>query len=225
MPAMPTCATTDHLTYAVPDLHGRRDLLDAALSRLAACRAGTIVFLGDYIDRGPDSAGVVARLRAGPAAGWRWVCLKGNHEAMMCAALRDASALDAWIGNGGEATLASYAARGADPRRDEPWLDALAPLHVEAHRVYVHAGTDPARSLETQSESVLLWKRYTAQDPGGHQGRHVVHGHDPDVAGPLCHTGRTALDTLAWRSGRLCVGVFDEARPGGPIDIVEIRGL
>ena len=70
---------------------------------------------------------------------------------------------------------------------------------------------------------MLLWKRYPRDDAAGHGARHVVHGHDPDPEGPLRLAGRTALDTLAWRSGRLVVGVFDDARPGGPVDLVEVR--
>jgi serine/threonine protein phosphatase 1 len=84
------------LTYVIPDLHGRRDLLDGALMRIedhAARRLVTIVMLGDYVEKGPDSSGVIARLRVGVGVGvgetWQFMALKGNHDAMMVRALRD----------------------------------------------------------------------------------------------------------------------------------------
>ncbi len=79
-------------TYVIPDLHGRCDLLDQALARIASDLAGrpiTLVTLGDYVDKGPDSRGVIARLRVGVPRSWRRVMLKGNHDATMVAALRD----------------------------------------------------------------------------------------------------------------------------------------
>jgi serine/threonine protein phosphatase 1 len=97
-------------------------------------------------------------------------------------------------------------------------------MHVDAHRVYVHAGVDPALPLAQQSEATLLWKRYPKGYGAGFGTRHVVHGHDNDPNGPLLFEGRTNLDTLAWRTGRLTVGVFDDDRPGGPVELIVIRG-
>ncbi len=219
------------LTFAVADLHGRFDLLGDALEAIDTYPAGafvrTAVFLGDYVDRGPHGAEVVERLVAGPPAGWRWVCLKGNHEAMMALALRNPDRLDWWIGNGGDATVASYRERQDEIAGHLAWIDALPTMHRDAHRVYVHAGIDPAVPLAAQADRTLLWKRYGRDDDGGHRAgegeRHVVHGHDPDEAGPRLLAGRTALDTLAWSTGRLVVGVFDDSRPGGPIDLLEVR--
>src|SRR4051812_2203800 len=136
------------LTYVIPDLHGRSDLLEAGLARIgadAAGRAATLVVLGDYVDKGPDSRGVIARLRAGVAgadseAGWRVVMLKGNHDALMVAALRDAARMDDWLGKGGDAALASYGGAGDVPQHDIDWLDARPLFYEDAQRVYVHAG-------------------------------------------------------------------------------------
>src|SRR5947209_2171956 len=216
------------LTYAVPDLHGRFDLLREALARIeqhAAGNGGTIVALGDYVNKGPHSRQVVARMRDGMPDGWRLLPLKGNHDAMMVEALRDPSQMAAWIAKGGDATIASY---GGDPSsipgNDIAWLDGLPLLHIDAHRVFVHAGLDPELPLDAQGEQTLLSKRYPKGDKQGFGGRHVVHGHNSLAEGPELYDGRTNLDTLAWRTGRLVVGVFDDTKPGGPIDFVVVKG-
>ncbi len=82
----------------------------------------------------------------------------------------------------------------------------------------------PCFPLDQQSEATLLCKRYPKEFSGGFGTLHVVHGHDNHPEGPLLYQGRTNLDTLAWRTGRLTVGVFDDDRPGGPIDFIVVRG-
>jgi Calcineurin-like phosphoesterase len=216
------------LTYVIPDIHGRSDLLSEALAEISARAggdAGAIVTIGDYVDKGPDSKGVIDRLLAGVDAGWKLVTLKGNHDALMVAALRDPSKMAAWMGKGGEVALASY---GGDPAAVPPahidWLDRLQLMHVDAHRLYVHAGVDTGIPLGQQSEATLLCKRYPKEFSDGFGALHVVHGHNNHPEGPLLYKGRTNLDTLAWRTGRLTVGVFDDDRPGGPIDFIVVMG-
>jgi serine/threonine protein phosphatase 1 len=214
------------LTYVIPDIHGRHDLLSEALAEITARgETGVIVTLGDYVDKGPQSKQVVDRLLSGAAEGWSLVALKGNHDAMMVEALRDPSRMPAWIAKGGDAALASYGGDpAAVPEVHIAWLDRLRLMHVDAHRIYVHAGVDPEIALDQQSEATLLWKRYPKGFPGGFGDLHVVHGHDNFPEGPLLYPGRTNLDTLAWRTGRLTIGVFDDDRPGGPVDFIVIRG-
>lgn len=220
-------------SYAIPDLHGRNDLLVAAIEAIAR-RAGseplTLIALGDYVDKGPDSRQVIETLmalQAVPPPGWDIVCLKGNHDALMRDALRRPETRDAWLAKGGEMALASYDPPGGDGRIPEAhirWLEGLALMHMDQHRIYVHAGVEPGRPLDRQSEQTLLWKRYPEGETGGHGERHVVHGHDRRRDGPKLYAGRTNLDTMAWASGRLVVGVFDDDRPGGPIDLIEVIG-
>ena len=103
------------LTYVIPDIHGRYDLLSDGLARISAHsrgNSGLIITIGDYVDKGPDSKQVVDRLLSGVAEGWNLVALKGNHDAMMVEALRDPTKMDWWIGKGGDTALASY---GSDP--------------------------------------------------------------------------------------------------------------
>jgi serine/threonine protein phosphatase 1 len=221
-------------TYAIADLHGRVDLLTAALGAIANYATGphTIICLGDYVDRGPHSRHIIEHLIAGSKVpGQALICLKGNHEAMMVQCCREPGKLSWWLGNGGGTTLMSYGQAPGEvadpsvvPEGHLAWLTALPLMHVDAHRIYVHAGVDPLRPLETQGEDELLWRRYAPGDEVGHGTRHVVHGHDPFEAGPLRLAGRTDLDTLAWATGRLVVGVFDDAAPGGPVDLIEVIG-
>jgi serine/threonine protein phosphatase 1 len=216
------------LTYVIPDIHGRYDLLSDALAGITARsngEAGVIVTIGDYVDKGPDSKGVIDRLRSGVDAGWHLVTLKGNHDAMMVEALRNPAKIAAWIGKGGDAALASYGGDpAAVPQSHIAWLDRLQLLHADAHRIYVHAGLDPEIPLDRQSEATLLCKRYPKEFSDGFGALHVVHGHDNHPEGPLLYEGRTNLDTLAWRTGRLAIGVFDDDRPGGPIDFIMVSG-
>ena len=214
------------LTFAIADLHGRIDLLDAALAAIDSYVQGavhTVVFLGDYVDRGPGSSQVIERLRRGPAAGATWICMKGNHEDMMLQVSHDPALMPWWVGNGGDQTLASYHGSGLSLDEHLAWIEALPRLHVDRHRVFVHAGVDPGLPLDAQTAKVLMWKRYPSGFADGHGTRHVVHGHHPYEDGPRRFAGRTALDTLAWRTGRLVVAVFDDAMPGGPIDLIDVH--
>jgi serine/threonine protein phosphatase 1 len=215
-------------TYVIPDLHGRFDLLQLALSKIEPREPGTVVFTGDYIDRGPQSREVIERLIAGPAAGWKWICLKGNHEDMLIQASQDRFKVNGWLVNGGNATLISYGVElGTSPdlslvdSSHVNWLKRLPLLHRDKYRIYVHAGVDQEVPLEKQNKQTLIWKRYRADFELGYGPFHVVHGHDPFDDGPRLYPGRTDLDTGAYCTGRLFVGVFDDEKPGGPVDLVE----
>ena len=219
------------LTYAIGDIHGRLDLLRAAITAIAShARGGShqVICLGDYVDRGPDSSGVVKLLMT-LAANHPWRCLLGNHEDMMVRSLRsrDEDEVDRWLGNGGDATLDSYLDRV--PRAHLDWIAALPLSYRDAHRLYVHAGVTPDVPVELQDKRSLLWIReafLTAQASG--LPCHVVHGHtpfwrmkpEPHVPERLAH--RTNLDTGAYFTGVLSVGVFDDEVPGGPVDILPI---
>ena len=223
------------LTYAIADLHGAFDLLKSALAAIerhgAAAHRRTCVFLGDYVDRGPQSREIIERLMAGPPPGWRWICLRGNHEAWMVDSLNGRVDIQDWLRNGGDQTLLSYQqppVDGSDPSAvlsaHQNWIRALPLFQVDENRVYVHATLDPSLALNEQDEFTLTWERYPTRTVDiGWRDKHVVHGHDPFQDGPVLLKHRTNLDTLAWRTGRLVVGVFDDAKAGGPIDLIEVR--
>lgn len=196
-------------TYVFTDVHGRLDALLALLDQVP--KGAKLIFLGDYIDRGSQSAEVVALVRTLQADGA--VCLRGNHEDMMC---NPDTMGGTWMANGGSATVASY----KDPLTGEinaglmeehaAWFDTLPRVHSDAHRVYVHAGVDESHDLPYMPEAITQWFRYPAGADIGYRGKHVVHGHTP---GLVQLTNRTCLD-----GGKtLTCGVFDDDVPGGPV--------
>lgn len=222
------------LTFAIPDIHGRLDLLNAAIEKIIEYSAGspaTIVTLGDYVDRGPHSRQVLERLIGWQSKKLKLVSLKGNHEAMMWQVCNNVAEVGWWIGNGGDQTLMSYGQVSQQefdprivPRSHLEWISGLALMHVDQHRLFVHAAVDPSAPLDQQSEQTLLWKRYPEGSKRGHGHRHVVHGHHANPDAPIVTSGKTNLDGLAWKTGRLVVGVFEDDRPGGASDILEVVG-
>ena len=224
--------------YAVGDIHGRLDLLMAALARIREHAAGiqaTTVFLGDYVDRGPESRGVVECLRSHSPT--ESVCLKGNHEAMMVAALRQrGSELSVWLERGGRATLHSYGVRDLSelwlvPSEHLVWLANLPLLARDEHRIYVHAGVRPGQGVERQKENTFLWIREQfLQGIPTEFSDHIVHGHTPEWASkpgasePELLPHRTNLDTGAYYTGVLTIGVFDGCASGGPVEILSVVG-
>jgi serine/threonine protein phosphatase 1 len=223
------------LTYAIPDLHGRLDLLETAIDKIVEHSAGersTVVTLGDYVDRGPRSRQVIERLMGWQPDKLTLVNLKGNHEAMMWETCNNLAELSWWIKNGGDQTLASYgqsSQKNYDPRIVPPehleWIANLALIHADQHRVFVHAAIDPKIPLDQQSHQTLLWKRYPEGFDLGHGHRHVVHGHHANPKAPIITSGKTNLDGLAWKTGRLVIGVFEDDRPGGALEFLEIAGV
>lgn len=221
-------------TYVFADLHGRYDLLMAAMDAIYAHanEPGTIVLTGDYVDRGPESRQILDELIHGEVRpGWIRRCLKGNHEDIMLQCYTGRANLAWWLQNGGVETLVSYGQPlvqhlipGIVPNEHINWIESLPLMHVDEHRVFVHAGVIADLPIEEQEEQTIIWMLYDDDDAGGHaSGRHVVHGHHQFANGPILKAGRTDLDTFAWFTGRLVIGVFDDAVPGGPVDLITVQ--
>ncbi|NYZ15135.1 serine/threonine protein phosphatase [Azospirillum sp. RWY-5-1] len=223
--------------YAVGDVHGRLDLLDQLLDRIeadartAGDRARYLVFLGDYVDRGPQSRGVIERLIAGPPPGFGAIHLKGNHEASFLGFLEDVRVGPGWFRYGGLATLASYGVtpppedapverllqvqgdlREAVPPHHQRFLERLKPSVTIGDYVFVHAGVRPGVPLPRQKETDLLWIREEFLKSNVDHGKVVVHGHTISIE-PELRGNRIGIDTGAYATHRLtCVVLEDTDR-------------
>lgn len=210
--------------YAIGDIHGCLDKLRAlhtiirADLKAAPCRRFTVVHLGDYIDRGPDSAGVVAYLRG---CGLPCVNLMGNHEATALAALSgDGAACADWLACGGDAALRSWGCDPDGPRSawrlpevDLAWMRALPATHRAGRYFFVHAGVRPGLPLDAQDPEDLLRIRRIFLDNETDHGAIIVHGHTPTRARlPERHANRINLDSGAVFGGPLSCGVFEGGR-------------
>ena len=212
----------DEPLAVIGDIHGRVDLLNRMLANLDKNHPGSRkIFVGDYVDRGPDSRAVLERLHGLTDA----ICLLGNHEQMLLDFL-DSPAENAprWLRNGGRETLASY---GIDLPGDDPdeiveakrklvsaatngtfdWLRTL-PLHWQSGNLLVtHAGPNPAEPIETQPDFVFTWGHSRFLREVRSDGLWVAHGHWVQDR-PVIADGRIAVDTGAWFSGRLTAALI-----------------
>jgi len=226
-------------TYAIGDIHGHHDLLCAAHELIATDRAqngdpfAPVVHIGDLVDRGPNSCGVIECLMQGQAAGEPWVVLKGNHDRMFSGFLVDPWARDrrlraelSWFHPrlGGPQTLASYGVREpadrpvekvhaeallAVPQAHIDWMAGLASQLLRGEALFVHAGIRPGVDLSAQSVDDLLWIRAEFLEDRREHGALVVHGHTA-IAAPMHYGNRLNIDSSAGY--------------GGPISAVVIEG-
>ena len=214
--------------YAIGDVHGCLDQLVALHWAIAADLAAhdvaesVLVHLGDYVDRGPDSAAVVWLLAGAVAPPvTRRADLQGNHEVMMLAALEGRARLaESWLENGGAATLESYHvpldASPADwhlsiPLAHRQWISTRELTHREGGYLFVHAGIRPGRELIRQSPDDLLWIREPFLSSNETHPLVVVHGHTP-ASVPELRPNRIGIDTGAVMGGTLTCLVLEEDR-------------
>ena len=225
------------MVYAVGDIHGRLDLLEQLVDRIAEDRATkphletcSLIFLGDYVDRGFQSKQVLDYLRA-LAPDWCEVtCLRGNHEDMMLAFIDDPLDNEGWLHFGGMATLASYDTRPKEdeigrfdllktaslfddkfPREHRDFITAMPLLHRVGDYIFVHAGLRPGVAVDEQQPGDLTTIRQEFTGSKYDFGVRVVHGHT-GVQNPLVLPGRIAVDTIAYATGRLTAAVLQGHR-------------
>lgn len=210
--------------YAIGDIHGRSDLFEAMIAAIEADDGAsepartTVILLGDLVDRGADSAGVIAAARAWSESR-RVRCLIGNHEECFIAALQDEDALRGFLRIGGRETILSYPVdagefaradlaaaqrliRKAVPPADVEFLASGEDAIVIGDYLFVHAGIRPGVALNEQNRSDLRWIR---GEFTGSQANHlqcVVHGHTITEEVEV-HHNRIGIDTGAFYTGRL----------------------
>ncbi len=218
--------------YAIGDIHGQLEMLRAAHARIARDREATgdaaapVVHLGDLIDRGPDSRGVIDFLIEGVGGGAPWIVLRGNHDQLFLDLLhgKDDNAA-AWLEPriGGSETLASYGvrtgtfrsrrailddARAAIPEAHRRFLAGLPLLHAAPELLFVHAGIRPGVPVTLQDPADLLWIRGEFLDDPRDHGPLIVHGHTPGER-PEHHRNRVNLDSGAGFGRPLTAAVFE----------------
>lgn len=228
--------------YAIGDIHGRRDLLDLMLEAIDRDLAShgldhRIIFLGDYVDRGPSSRAVIQTIIDQQATrGDRVIAIKGNHEQAMMAFLADAAFGPKWIAHGGRETLLSYAvAPPAGSGRSADWETTRAAFAVamplEHHNllnslqlfatigdyVFVHAGVRPGVPMDQQTPEDLLWIRDDFLIAERAIEQTVVHGHTPALE-PALGDGRIGVDTGAYGTGVLTAAKLI----GDKVDILRV---
>ncbi len=183
-------------TIVVGDIHGCAKALRALLEAIAPQPQDQLVFLGDYVDRGPDSKGVIEQLIELQQQ-CQTVCLLGNHEIMFRGALRGLNP-DLWLEIGGRPTLTSYGGRLDNvSAAHRSFLDALLPYFETDQHLFVHANYLADKPLEQQPEQTLFWEHLADRLPDPHHsGKHVFCGHTPQPQGGIGYFGHfTCLDT------------------------------
>lgn len=221
--------------YAIGDIHGRLDLVERLEAAIVADHQARppakalIVWLGDLIDRGPDSRGVVERGMAPPPPGFERIVLGGNHEDVLVSLLDgDPQRLGGWLRYGGGATLRSFGVEpqslpddddevmallnAAMPDATADWLRTLPDTLAFGDYLFVHAGVRPGVPLDRQSPQDLRWIRDDFLTSNADFGAIVVHGHTIFPTAEV-HPNRIAIDTGAWKSGVLtAVGLEGQQR-------------
>jgi serine/threonine protein phosphatase 1 len=214
--------------YAIGDIHGRLDLLEPLVGRIlsdAPDAANTLVFLGDYVDRGPSPKGVIDFLMALERPGWNIVKLRGNHEQVLLEYLGNPEIYQSWRTFGGAETLLSYGVRppvfsdanelrrahaefvAVFSRSHLSFLNALSDSYVAGDYFFAHAGVRPGVPLDRQVSEDLLWVRDEFLSSDANFGKVVVHGHSP-CEQPALRPNRICIDTGAYATGVLTAVKF-----------------
>ena len=192
--------------FAIGDIHGCLSELDTLLAAIHPKKTDTLITLGDIIDRGPDSKGVIERLIALKKK-TNLIMLRGNHEQLLLDSRFDEVAYITWMKNGGQETLRSY---GENATLMEVPLQHIAflekpPLfyHETPTHIFVHGGLDPHADMPIQLREIMLWERF--QNPRPHKsGKIMVCGHTPQLSGRPAHLGHAiCLDTASFINGPL----------------------
>jgi serine/threonine protein phosphatase 1 len=187
---------------AIGDIHGCSQALSALLDAIKPQPGDTIVTLGDYVDRGPDSPGVI-ELLIQLKQRCRLVPILGNHDQMLLEVVRGELDLKLWSGCGGDATLKAYGYEGdfgVIPATHLEFLEQCVDYFETDTHFFVHANYDAAVPLDAQSEIALRWRKLTEEIPLPHvSGRIAIVGHTPNHSGEIFDTGHLqCIDTCCY---------------------------
>ena len=220
------------ITVAIGDIHGMYSMLASLLSKIDAfarqkrlAQRPRIIFLGDYVDRGPDSRLVVRRVRALQSD--FVICLRGNHEDMMARCKDQPIDWQNFLINGGKQTLESYAGHEEEFDDDRRWAGELPTSYEDEKRIFVHAGIMPRQPLAAQTDYTKMWVRSEFLRFSGAFPKYVVHGHTPTIEisaiqrSPDIRDNRCNVDTGAYLGGTLSAAIFNtsEAKPFDTISV------
>lgn len=192
-------------TIAIGDIHGCAVALSRLLQEVAPQKSDTIVGIGDYVDRGLDSNGVIEIL-IGLVSECHLVPLIGNHELMMFTGLRNRQDFDFWVHHGGSQTLASYGGKAENiPQHHMTFLSHCLKFYETDSHLFVHANYVPEIPLEQQPDQVIFWEHVTDQVPQPHRsGKTAVVGHTPQIDGDVRNFGHLQIiDTFCYGDGWL----------------------
>lgn len=189
-------------TIVIGDIHGCLKALDAVLRAVNLQSDDTLVTIGDYVDRGPDSKGVIERL-IGLKDQVNLVPLLGNHEEMMLESLEKHAEPYGWFLHGGSTTMESYGFEGdmsVVPPSHLEFLRELKPYHETSTHFFIHANYDPRLPLAEQPPKLARWVKLTERIPGPHQsGKKAVVGHTHDPEGQIFRLPHlTCIDTYCY---------------------------
>lgn len=189
----------------IGDIHGCAKALRSLIDAIDPQSDDELIFLGDYVDRGPNSRDVVQQLIALQEV-CRVVPLLGNHEIMMLGVALRGFDDETWIRSGGQATITSYGGSLAKvPPAHIEFLQRLRPYHETDDEIFVHAGYQPDRDMCEQDEALLYWTHLPCPPPAPHRsGKCVFVGHTPQPGGDIYHAGHlVCIDTYCFGGGYL----------------------
>lgn len=184
---------------AIGDIHGCSQTLETLLESVALRDDDHLVFLGDYVDRGPDSRGVIERLIE-LSKRPHFVALRGNHDDWMLKARQDKSWFQTWVGVGGVNTIQSYGAKSlkAVPETHWQFLESTQLFHQTEHFIFAHAAIEGDLELADMSEEALMWRRVTESTPH-FSGKTLICGHSSQKNGvPLDLGHAICIDTCVY---------------------------
>lgn len=174
-------------TIAIGDIHGHSAALRALIARVAPQPTDTVVFLGDYVDRGPDSRGVIQQVIE-LSVRCKTVTLMGNHEQMMLKACHDPDSIQAWLDMGGDSALDSYSTHldiTDVPPAHVQFLDGLLRCCEMEKYFFVHANYAPNQKIAEQDSNTALWRSLEELPRQHYSGKTAVVGHTPQPHGQV----------------------------------------